>query len=185
MKKLLALLFVFVLLLGAAFAQTVPQEEILVFAPEEVLVDLEEGVALAGEDLLIEYGYDYYYTEEVALYLYAFGELPPNFITKQEARDLGWVSSKGNLWEVAYGLAIGGDEFGNREGILPKEKGRQYYECDVNYQGGFREAERIVFANDGGIYYTGDHYESFLLLYEDWYIEDYLYDPEYLWQDAA
>ena len=175
MKKLLALMLALLLMVGMALAQALPQEE-------EILIDLEEGVALTGE-YLVEYGYDYYSTDEVALYLYAFGELPPNFITKKEARDLGWDSSKGNLWDVAYGLAIGGDKFGNHEGLLPEAEDRQYYECDVNYAGGLRTSERIVFANDGGIYYTGDHYETFELLYEDWYIEDYLYDPALLYGD--
>ena len=62
-------------------------------------------------------------------------------------------------------MSIGGDKFGNREGLLPKEDGRQYYECDVNYQGGYRGAERIVFSNDGLIFYTDDHYNSFTQLY--------------------
>lgn len=62
-------------------------------------------------------------------------------------------------------MSIGGNKFGNREGLLPKEKGRTYYECDVNYESGYRGEERIVYSNDGLIYYTGDHYESFELLY--------------------
>jgi guanyl-specific ribonuclease Sa len=66
---------------------------------------------------------------------------------------------------VAPGMSIGGDTFGNREGILPKEKGRKYYECDVNYEGGYRGGERIVYSNDGLIFYTEDHYKSFEQLY--------------------
>ena len=117
------------------------------------------------EDTLAEDGW-YYTPEDVALYLDTYGCLPENFITKDEASDLGWESSEGNLWEVADGMCIGGDRFGNREGILPDAQGRVYYECDVNYEGGFRGGERIVFSNDGLIYYTDDHYESFTLLYE-------------------
>lgn len=106
--------------------------------------------------------------EDVSLYIYTYGELPDNYITKEEARSLGWDSSKGNLWEVADGMSIGGDIFGNREGLLPKEKGRQYYECDIDYEGGFRNAKRIVYSNDGLIYYTEDHYESFEeIVYEE------------------
>ncbi|MBR3839617.1 MAG: ribonuclease [Erysipelotrichales bacterium] len=106
--------------------------------------------------------------EEVSLYIYTYGELPDNYITKQEARELGWDSEKGNLWEVAEGMSIGGDKFGNREGLLPKEKGRQYYECDIDYEGGYRNAKRIVYSNDGLIYYTEDHYESFEeIIYEE------------------
>lgn len=107
----------------------------------------------------------YYTVEEVAEYLHTFGKLPVNFITKNKAEDLGWVSSKGNLWEVTDRMVIGGDRFGNREGLLPSKKGRTWYECDVNYEGGFRGGERIVFSNDGLIYYTKDHYASFKKLY--------------------
>ena len=99
--------------------------------------------------------------EEVSFYIYTYGELPDNYLTKDEAYALGWDSSKGNLWDVADGMSIGGDKFGNREGLLPKEKGRVYYECDIDYEGGYRNGKRIVFSNDGLIYYTEDHYESF------------------------
>ena len=99
--------------------------------------------------------------EDVALYLKTYGELPSNFITKSEAQKLGWVSSKGNLHDVAPGKSIGGDKFGNYEGLLPKKSGRQYYECDIDYTGGFRDSKRIVYSNDGLIYYPDDHYETF------------------------
>lgn len=104
--------------------------------------------------------------DEVALYIHTYGRLPGNYLTKEEASDLGWISSKGNLWEVAPGKSIGGDSFGNREGLLPKASGRKWYECDIDYEGGFRGEKRIVFSSDGLIYYTDDHYESFELLYE-------------------
>ena len=106
----------------------------------------------------------YYSPEEVALYLYLYGCLPDNFITKEEARDLGWDSSAGNLWEVADGMSIGGDRFGNREGLLPSAQDRTWYECDVNYAGGYRGSERVLWSNDGLIYYTNDHYNSFVEL---------------------
>ena len=99
--------------------------------------------------------------EDVSLYIYTYGELPDNYLTKSEAIDLGWDNSKGNLWDVADGMSIGGDKFSNREGLLPKEDGRVYYECDIDYEGGYRNGKRIVFSNDGLIYYTEDHYESF------------------------
>lgn len=103
--------------------------------------------------------------DEVAAYLHLFGHLPDNFITKKEARELGWVSSEGNLGEVAPGKSIGGDYFGNYEGILPQQEGREYHECDIEGDGGYRGAKRIVYSNDGLIYYTEDHYETFELLY--------------------
>ena len=102
--------------------------------------------------------------EDVALYIHQYGELPVNFITKQEAEDLGW--SGGGLEKYAPGMCIGGNRFGNREGLLPKAKGRVYTECDIDTLGASkRGAKRIVFSNDGLIYYTDDHYESFELLY--------------------
>lgn len=108
---------------------------------------------------------EYTTKEDVAEYLYLYNHLPSNFITKDDAKELGWVSSEGNLWEVAPGKSIGGDYFGNYEGLLPKKSGRKYYECDIDFEGGSRNAKRIVYSNDGLIYYTDDHYESFELLY--------------------
>ena len=113
------------------------------------------------EDPMVEKDGWYSTKEEVALYIHTYGELPDNFITKNKARDLGWDSSKGNLWDVADGMSIGGDRYYNNDDQLPEEKGRKYYECDINYDGGYRGAERIVFSNDGLIYYTDDHYKSF------------------------
>ena len=102
--------------------------------------------------------------DDVALYIHTYGHLPSNFITKSEARKLGW--SGGSLESYAKGCSIGGDTFGNREGLLPAKKGRVYTECDIDTAGkSSRGAKRIVFSNDGLIYYTDDHYESFTLLY--------------------
>lgn len=103
--------------------------------------------------------------DEVAAYIYKFKTLPANYITKIEAQKLGWDNSKGNLWKVTNQKSIGGDRFGNLEGLLPKAKGRQYYECDINYNGGYRGAERIIYSNDGLIFYTNDHYKTFKKLY--------------------
>ena len=62
---------------------------------------------------------------------------------------------------MAEGCSIGGDRFGNYEGSLPSAKGRTWTECDIGYDGGYRGGERIVFSNDGLIYYTDDHYATF------------------------
>ena len=115
----------------------------------------------------VERGNAYTSKDEVAAYLHVFNALPPNFITKREAEEAGWNSSEGNLWEVTDRKSIGGDRFGNREGLLPKANGRQYYECDINYSGGRRGAERIVYSSDGLIFYTGDHYKTFEQLYQE------------------
>ena len=102
--------------------------------------------------------------EDVALYIYTYGKLPENFITKKEAKKLGWDG--GSLEPYAPGMAIGGDRFGNYEGLLPEEDGISYTECDIDTVGAkSRGAKRIVFSNTGNIYYTEDHYESFEQLY--------------------
>ena len=104
--------------------------------------------------------------EDVALYIYTYGHLPGNFITKREAQNLGWPG--GDLEPYAPGMCIGGSRFGNYEGLLPEAEGRTYTECDIDTLGADRRgAKRIVFSNDGLIYYTEDHYESFTLLYGD------------------
>lgn len=104
--------------------------------------------------------------DDVALYIHTYGRLPDNFITKKEAQDLGWPG--GSLEPYAPGMCIGGSRFGNYEGLLPEAEGRRYTECDIDTLGAkSRGAKRIVFSNDGLIYYTGDHYESFELLYGD------------------
>ena len=101
---------------------------------------------------------------EVALYLHTYGKLPDNFITKGQARDLGWPG--GDLRTYAPFKCIGGDRFGNYEGLLPDKPGRDYFECDIDTLGkSTRGAKRLVYSNDGLIYYTEDHYESFKLLY--------------------
>ena len=124
-------------------------------------------ISLLTSCTLIDEKNDTYTTkEEVASYLRSHGELPSNYITKQEARDLGWIESKGNLWEVTDQKSIGGDRFGNFEGLLPKKEGRIYFEADIDYQGGYRNAKRLVFSSDGLIFYTDDHYESFEEIYE-------------------
>ena len=131
------------------------------------LLVLAACTALAGEITINAYEHPveengwYDTMEEVAVYLVEYGELPENYLTKNEARDLGWNSNKGNLWKVAKGCSIGGDRFGNYEGLLPDAKGRKWTECDIDFDGGYRNGKRIVFSNDGLIYYTDDHYESF------------------------
>ena len=119
--------------------------------------------ANAPEQTLPEDG-SYTTKEDVALYLHLYGHLPDNFITKKQAESLGW--SGGSLEPYAPGKCIGGSRFGNYEGLLPDADGRRWTECDIDTLGSkSRGAKRIVFSNDGLIYYTGDHYKSFELLY--------------------
>ena len=121
--------------------------------PTSILVTGPDSFADANIPLLGEYYYD---LENVVLYIEYYGELPDNYITKNEARSLGWEG--GTPERYLEGSAIGGDSFGNREGLLPKGK---YTECDLNTLGkDSRGAERLVFS-DTEYYYTEDHYESF------------------------
>ena len=133
-------------------------------ATEETL-DIENSETEdVSSDEIVEDG-TYTSKEDVAEYLHTYGHRPSNFIKKKAAQKLGWVSGEGNLWDVAPGMSIGGDYFGNYEGNLPEAKDRDYYECDIDFDGSYRGAKRIVYSNDGLIYYTEDHYETFELLY--------------------
>ncbi len=106
----------------------------------------------------------YTHRDDVALYIHLFGRLPDNFISKTKARKLGWTG--GSLEPYAPGKCIGGGEYLNLEGRLPSAPGRIWRECDIDTLGkSKRGPKRIVFSNDGLIYYTGDHYESFIPLY--------------------
>ena len=187
MKKIASLLLALVLALtrtacGAQPTETqLPdapaQEEIaLPETPEEALPapeeqteeepaapPAEEEAEAPEEDMLPEDG-TYTSAEDVALYIHLYGHLPDNFITKKQAEKLGWQG--GSLEPYAPGKCIGGSRFGNYEGLLPEKEGRSYTECDIDTLGASRRgAKRIVFSNDGLIYYTEDHYESFTLLY--------------------
>ncbi|MDD3251631.1 MAG: ribonuclease domain-containing protein [Lachnospiraceae bacterium] len=124
----------------------------------------QNGISEQTAAVLDEHG-SYSTKDEVALYLHTYGHLPDNYITKKEAEQLGWNSKKGNLTEVAPGKSIGGSHFGNYEGQLPEKEGRKYYECDLEYEGGYRGAERIIYSNDELVFYTGDHYKNFEQLY--------------------
>ena len=156
-KKAILTLLIGLLLLGLAACTGM---DVVVDEAEPPLVE-------DGEEVVQEIDEDGYYTspEDVALYLHTYERLPNNYITKEDAMDLGWDAQEGNLWEVTDRMSIGGNRFGNREKLLPEADGRQYYEADVNYEGGYRGAERLVYSNDGLIFYTEDHYESFEQLY--------------------
>lgn len=122
-----------------------------------------DSAGLETEAAISEDG-EYTTKEDVALYIHLYGHLPSNFVTKKQAQSQGWKG--GSLENYFPGCSIGGDVFGNREGLLPKKDGRKYYECDIDTKGAkSRGAKRIVFSNDGLVYYTDDHYESFTLLY--------------------
>ena len=134
--------------------------------------DSKDSIDLDLSDLTGLYDYDldehgsYTSKDDVMNYLVQYNHLPDNFITKKEAKKLGW--SGGSLEPYAPGKCIGGDRFGNYEENLPVVKGRTYYECDIDTLGAKkRGAKRIVYSKDGNIYYTEDHYKTFELLYGD------------------
>lgn len=137
--------------------QPLPEENELPILPVDEPDGPDEPEQLAEDGV-------YTTKEDVALYIHLYGHLPSNFITKREAEALGWPG--GSLEPYAPGMCIGGGRFGNYEGNLPTKKGRSYTECDIDTLGArSRGPKRIVFSNDGLIYYTGDHYETFELLY--------------------
>ncbi len=117
----------------------------------------------ANTQTQVQYREIYRDVEHVSRYVHEYKKLPPNYITKKQAKKAGWNSETGNLWEVTDKKTIGGDAFGNYQEELPvKEK---YHEADVNYYGGYRGSERIVYSDKGAIYYSKDHYKNFKRLY--------------------
>ncbi len=161
-----ALVLALVLLLGAcAFGAGTaagtggsgPQESL---RPESVPPETAGSEATQGRIPAPDRDGYYYDVKNVVLYLEAYGRLPGNYITKSEARSLGWEG--GSVEDYLEGAAIGGDRFGNYEGLLPDAEGRTWTECDIDTHGcGSRGSRRLVFSNDGLYYYTADHYESF------------------------
>ena len=170
MKKLLSILLVLAMLVSMVGCAIL--EDTSVGSNSSILNELNDPVELTTQDTTTseedvpDPDGSYTSKEDVALYIHLYGCLPSNFITKSEARKLGWKS--GSVEKYAPGKCIGGDRFGNYEGLLPKAAGRTYYECDIDTLGGkSRGAKRIVFSNDGLVYYTSDHYASFTLLYAE------------------
>lgn len=158
-QKLLSLLFALLTLLSVCTIAGCDSDGMALSA--SFVTTGSEG---ADTDAAIPEEGSYTSKEDVSLYLYTYGHLPDNFITKKEAQALGWEG--GSLEPYAPGKCIGGSHFGNYEGLLPEEAGRTYSECDIDTLGAdSRGAKRLVYSNDGLIYYTEDHYESFELLY--------------------
>nr|WP_315522588.1 ribonuclease domain-containing protein [Olegusella massiliensis] len=138
-------------------------------SPVQAYNNAQGGVAGDSQsEVSIAKGENYYDLESVVLYLESYNELPPNYVTKKEARKQGWYG--GNPSNVIPGAAIGGDYFGNYEGALPKlPKGESYRECDIDTdESKSRGERRLIYVDDGDssngagpYYYTEDHYDSF------------------------
>ena len=99
--------------------------------------------------------------EGADVYLADFGRLPDYYVSFSIAEDAGWRSKKGNLDEVLPGKMIGGDIYKNKDGKLPQSPGRVWYEADINYEGGYRNRQRILYSNDGLMFVSYDHYQTF------------------------
>lgn len=124
------------------------------------------NATINGKAVFIDEKKQYNTKWEVANYIHLYKHLPSNYITKKQAEQLGWKQgSNSSLDKVAPGKSIGGDRFGNFERQLPAKSGRQYTECDIDYYKGNRGAKRIVYSNDGLIFYCGDHYKTFEKLF--------------------
>ena len=163
-RKLTALLLLLALLLSLMAcgdaAQTIDTVQQAAQTVQEIAAAQEEETPDIEEDGT------YTTKEDVARYIHTYGHLPENYITKDEARALGWEGGSVEVYQE--GAAIGGDRFGNREGLLPEQTGRSYTECDINTDGAdSRGAERLIFSNDGLYFYTSDHYVSFTELTVD------------------
>lgn len=150
-KKYFALIFIIISLFAFSSCQTSNNVEIS--HSSEEIVEIDESR-------------DYYSKDDVAEYIHIYNKLPKNYLTKRKAKDKGWIAKENNLWQVTDKGVIGGDFFGNYEEILP---GSDYKECDVNYDGGKRNAERLVYDENGNIFYTNDHYKNFERLY--WWLQ--------------
>ncbi len=101
-------------------------------------------------------------TNGAGWYLKFKHRLPEYYISRQDAKALGWNPKSGNLSDVAPAQMLFGGEFKNKKGKLPQAEGRLWYEADINYIDGWRNRERILFSNDGLIFVTYDHYETFI-----------------------
>ncbi len=160
---------------GPAVPSTAEAPQISLIGPETAAASEAPAVQNASGTDAAQQGVredgTYVSKDEVALYLHLYGHLPSNYVTKKEAEAAGWDNAKGNLPLVLPGKSIGGDRFVNYEKELPKKKGRKYYECDIDFDTDGkpgkerRGSKRIVWSDDGLIYYSPDHYASFELLY--------------------
>ncbi len=95
------------------------------------------------------------------VYLLYLNKLPNHYMNKKQAEKLGWKNWKGNLADVLPGKMIGGDVYKNKDNKLPQAPGRVWYEADINYTSGYRNTDRILYSNDGLVFVSYDHYQTF------------------------
>ncbi len=89
------------------------------------------------------------------------GLLPDYYVTLKEVKLSGYRLYLGNLADVLPGKMITKGIYKNRNGHLPSAPGRIWYEADINYDGGYRGNDRILFSNDGLVFVTYNHYLTF------------------------
>ena len=89
-----------------------------------------------------------------------FGELPEYYVTKEELIKYGWSDGK-KPSKFAPGKMYSKGVYENSDGHLPDAPGRIWYEADINYYEGRRNRHRVLWSNDGLIFVTYDHYETF------------------------
>lgn len=94
-------------------------------------------------------------------WLIRFKHLPSYYISQEDAANLGWEAKLGNLSNVAPGKMLAKGIYQNRNGHLPQESGRIWYEADINYKSGWRNDQRILYSNDGLVFVSYDHYQTF------------------------
>jgi len=101
------------------------------------------------------------FVETVAA-LRASGRLPPRYVSKRHARELGWRPGV-DLCRLARGDSLGGDRFNDRGHALPSAAGRRWREADLDERCAVgRGTHRLLWSSDGLIYVTTDHYRTFV-----------------------
>ena len=88
-------------------------------------------------------------------------KLPDYYVDKTTAYRFGWKTKHKYLDKVLPNKMVGGDPYENEDSKLPSAPGRIWYEADINYIGGKRNRQRILYSNDGLIFVTYDHYQTF------------------------
>lgn len=160
-RKFYRMLLSLILILGFSSCTMGQDSQLDSLSDDYDLVESSQDIEKSKE-VNVEEDKAYYKMEEVAAYIHFYKKLPKNYLTKKEAKALGWSPKEKNLWDVTDRGVIGGDYFGNYEKSLPDSS---YKEADVNYEGGARGPERLVYDDQGNIFYTGDHYETFERIY--------------------
>lgn len=87
-------------------------------------------------------------------------ELPNYYVSQKELELLGWRKGDKVSKFTTKKMFFGGI-YKNNNQHLPQAEGRVWYEADINYKSGKRNSQRILWSNDGLIFVTYDHYETF------------------------